>query len=105
MAKSCSMTTFLLFALIMTVQIVTSKAAGTPTTIICKVTINDLAQCLPAVMGKKPPPPTPSCCIVLHKADLQCMCNQKSELGKFGISPAAAMKLPKQCKVNVPRGC
>ncbi|XP_060188528.1 putative lipid-transfer protein DIR1 [Lycium barbarum] len=86
------------------VQIVISNGAGTPKTI-CRVTINQLAQCLPAVMGQKPPPPTPACCAVLHKADLRCMCNQKSELGKFGISPKAAMKLPKQCSINVPRGC
>ncbi|KAM3396328.1 putative lipid-transfer protein DIR1 [Capsicum galapagoense] len=103
MAKSDNMT-LLLFALIMTLQIAISNAAGTSTTI-CKVTINDLAQCLPAVMGKKPPPPTPACCAALRKADLPCMCKQKSQLGQFGISPAAAMKLPKQCRVNVPRGC
>ncbi|KAL3333589.1 hypothetical protein AABB24_033596 [Solanum stoloniferum] len=104
MAKSYSTMIFLLFAMIMTVQIVTSNAAETPATI-CKVTINDLVLCLPAVMGKKPPKPTPDCCAVLRKADTQCMCNQKSELGKFGIKPAAAMNLPKQCKINVPRGC
>uniref|UniRef100_M1C103 Bifunctional inhibitor/plant lipid transfer protein/seed storage helical domain-containing protein n=1 Tax=Solanum tuberosum TaxID=4113 RepID=M1C103_SOLTU len=102
MAKSYSTMIFLLFALIMTVQIVTSNAA--PATI-CKVTINELVLCLPAVMGKKPPKPTPDCCAVLCKADTQCMCNQKSELGKFGISPAAAMNLPKKCKIKVPRGC
>lgn len=104
MTKSHSIMTFLLFALIMTVQIVTSNGAGTPKTI-CRVTINDLVQCLPAVMGNKPPPPTPACCAVLRRADLQCMCSQKSELGKFGITSAAAMKLPKQCRINVPRGC
>ncbi|MCD7466736.1 hypothetical protein HAX54_003741 [Datura stramonium] len=105
MGKSYNMMTLLFFALIMTtVQIVTSNAAGTPTTI-CRVTINELAQCLPAVMGKKPPNPTPACCAALRKADLRCMCNQKSELGKFGISSAAAMKLPKECRINVPAGC
>ncbi|OIT21529.1 putative lipid-transfer protein dir1 [Nicotiana attenuata] len=101
MAKSWCMT-LLLFAL-MTVYIEMANA-GTPKTI-CRVTINELAECLPAVMGQKPPPPTADCCAALHKADLRCMCNKKSELAQRGINPAAAMKLPKQCKINVPRGC
>ncbi|XP_016473974.1 putative lipid-transfer protein DIR1 [Nicotiana tabacum] len=101
MAKAWCVT-LLLFAL-MTVYIEMANA-GTPKTI-CRVTINELAECLPAVMGQKPPPPTADCCAALRKADLRCMCNKKSELGQLGINPAAAMKLPKQCKINVPHGC
>ncbi|KAL0294036.1 UNVERIFIED_CONTAM: Upstream activation factor subunit UAF30 [Sesamum calycinum] len=81
-----------------------AAAAATPSTI-CNVRVSELVQCLPAITGKSPPPPTKSCCSVISKANLHCLCNYKSEISKFGVDPAKALALPKKCGLKAPREC
>ncbi|KAG8365124.1 hypothetical protein BUALT_Bualt18G0071700 [Buddleja alternifolia] len=79
-------------------------AAATPSTV-CNVKVSELAECIPAITGKSPPWPTKSCCSVMHKANLHCFCNFKSELKKYGVDPNNAMKLPGKCGLKLPREC
>lgn len=97
---------FALAAVIISTRAVNGDAgaAATPTTI-CKVGVSELAVCIPAITGKSPPKPTESCCAVIRKADLRCLCNYRSQFTKFGINPDNALALPKKCGLKLPRGC
>ncbi|KAM7504245.1 hypothetical protein LguiB_003149 [Lonicera macranthoides] len=83
---------------------VRGESGDKPTTV-CNVKVSDLAQCLPAISGQSPPPPTKGCCKVMHKVDLKCLCNYKKELIKYGVNPGAAMTLPKKCGLKSPKEC
>ncbi|KAI5674739.1 hypothetical protein M9H77_15103 [Catharanthus roseus] len=84
------------------------SASGQPAglnSIVCKVKVSELAECLPAIAGNSPPKPTKECCDVLKKADLHCLCRHKSDLSKFGANPAKALELPKKCGLKAPQEC
>ncbi|KAH6775796.1 hypothetical protein C2S52_013357 [Perilla frutescens var. hirtella] len=81
-----------------------AEVTATPSTI-CNITVSGLAQCLPAITGKSPPRPTKSCCAVMKKANLRCLCNYKSQFTNFGIDPNNAMALPKKCGRKLPLEC
>ncbi|KAF8414197.1 hypothetical protein HHK36_002197 [Tetracentron sinense] len=72
---------------------------------ICNMDTTELAQCLPAIQGRSPSPPTKGCCAVMQKADMHCLCTYKSVLPTFGINPALAMALPKKCGLKPPPQC
>lgn len=76
-----------------------------PNSVVCKVKLMDLAQCLPAITGVSPPKPTEGCCKVLKKADLPCLCKHKADLSRFGANPAKALELPQKCGLGVPQEC
>ncbi|KAI3466449.1 hypothetical protein Pfo_023112, partial [Paulownia fortunei] len=91
-------------AAVVVVAMVNGDAAATPSTI-CNVKVSELAECIPAITGKSPPSPTKSCCSVMNKTSLRCLCNYKSEFSKFGVDPANAMALPQKCGLKLPREC
>ncbi|KAL2247669.1 UNVERIFIED_CONTAM: hypothetical protein Sindi_2619200, partial [Sesamum indicum] len=101
-------TTFLLLSTLLALAVALvngdAAAAATPSTI-CNVSVSELVKCLPAITGKSPPWPTKSCCSVISKANLHCLCNYKSEISKFGVDPAKALALPKKCGLKAPREC
>lgn len=72
---------------------------------LCNIDSTKLAQCLPALTGKSPKPPTPACCEVVHHANLPCFCSYLSVLPAYGIDPAHAVELPKKCGRRTPREC
>uniref|UniRef100_A0A2N9GZW0 Bifunctional inhibitor/plant lipid transfer protein/seed storage helical domain-containing protein n=1 Tax=Fagus sylvatica TaxID=28930 RepID=A0A2N9GZW0_FAGSY len=72
---------------------------------ICNIDSTKLTQCLPAVNGQSPPPPTKQCCTVVRHANLPCLCNYKSLLPAFGINPTHALALPKKCGLKTPPQC
>lgn len=74
---------------------------------ICKVPLNGLMACKPAVTAPNPAPPTTKCCSVLTHADLQCLCSYKNSqlLPSLGIDPNLAMQLPQKCKLPHPANC
>ncbi|PON74931.1 Bifunctional inhibitor/plant lipid transfer protein/seed storage helical domain containing protein [Parasponia andersonii] len=74
---------------------------------ICKVPINGLMACKPAVTVPNPAPPTTTCCSALTHADLQCLCSYKNSqlLPSLGIDPNLAMQLPQKCKLPHTANC
>ncbi|KAL8509843.1 hypothetical protein ACS0TY_016895 [Phlomoides rotata] len=93
----------LVLLLICTVVIATVNGEGDAS--VCNVKVSELVECLPAITGKSPPPPTKGCCSVMGRADLQCFCNYKSQFAKYGVDPAKAMLLPGKCGRNLPKQC
>ncbi|XP_031116885.1 putative lipid-transfer protein DIR1 [Ipomoea triloba] len=94
-----------LFMVLSVLVMIVVANAQTTSSVICKVKVTELAECLPAISGAAPKDPTKACCDVLCKADLKCMCKLKPQLAKFGLSPEKAMKLPGKCGLKVPRQC
>lgn len=88
----CLVATLLLIAVV--------EGANEPN--ICNIPLNRLEQCLPAVTGKNPPPPTKECCSLIKQADLTCLCNYKGALPALDIEPSRAFALPRKCKSNHP---
>lgn len=72
---------------------------------ICNVGVSELAECLPAITGSPPSWPTKSCCKVMHKVNLPCLCKYKDQFLKLGISPSNAMALPNKCDLKLPVEC
>ncbi|KAH7546815.1 putative lipid-transfer protein DIR1 [Ziziphus jujuba] len=77
---------------------------GSPITF-CNIDTNQLNDCLPAVRGMSPPPPTQNCCDVIHQAYLPCLCSYLPVLPMFGIDPVSAVALPNKCGLETPREC
>ncbi|PWA48455.1 hypothetical protein CTI12_AA490940 [Artemisia annua] len=84
---------------------VSSAVAPASSTIVCNVQMTDLLKCLPAITGAHPPFPTHSCCKVMRKVNLPCLCRYKPELAKFGANPVAAMAVPKKCGIKYVPKC
>lgn len=106
--KKLSMKLLLAKVLLLLLLLLVSLASSQPTglnSIVCKVKVSELAECLPAIAGNSPPKPTKECCDVLKKADLHCLCKHKSDLSKFGANPAKALELPKKCGLKAPQEC
>lgn len=80
-------------------------ARGAINSTICNVDSTELAQCLPTISGKSPPPPTKGCCKVVRRVDMKCLCNYKSVLPSFGANPKLAMALPKKCGMKKRSKC
>lgn len=95
----------LVLSVLVAAAVMIGVANAQTTNVICNVKVTELAECLPAISGASPKDPTKACCAVLHKADLKCMCKLKPQLGKLGLSPEKAMKLPGKCGLTVPKGC
>lgn len=93
------------FVVVAMVVVFIAGVRGDKPAVVCNVKVTDLAQCLPAISGQSPPPPTKGCCKVMHKVDLKCLCNYKKELIKYGVNPGAAMTLPKKCGLKSPKEC
>ncbi|KAK9932724.1 hypothetical protein M0R45_019948 [Rubus argutus] len=74
---------------------------------ICKVSANDLLTCKPAATSPNPAPPTQTCCSVLARADLGCLCMYKNSnlLPSLGIDPKLAVQLPAKCHLPRPANC
>ncbi|KVI10432.1 putative lipid-transfer protein DIR1 [Cynara cardunculus var. scolymus] len=85
--------------------VVSATTAAAATTTVCNVATSDLLECLPAITGAHPPPPTYRCCKVMHRVNLPCLCRYKPQLAKFGANPAAAMALPKKCGIKSTPKC
>ncbi|XP_019183082.1 PREDICTED: putative lipid-transfer protein DIR1 [Ipomoea nil] len=96
---------FMVLSVVVVAVMIGVANAQTATSVICKVKVTELAECLPAISGAAPKDPTKACCTVLCNADLKCMCKLKPQLAKFGLSPEKAMKLPGKCGLKVPRQC
>ncbi|KAL8205702.1 hypothetical protein R6Q57_009253 [Mikania cordata] len=79
---------------------VSSTIAPASSTLVCNVQMSDLLECLPAITGAHPPAPTRSCCKVMRRVNLRCLCSYKPQLAKFGANPAAAMAIPKKCGIK-----
>ncbi|KAL5735820.1 hypothetical protein ACOSQ2_030608 [Xanthoceras sorbifolium] len=62
-------------------------------------------QCLPAVTGKSPKPPSKQCCAVVRRANLPCLCGYKAVLPGLGIQPKPALALPQKCGLATPPEC
>lgn len=67
---------------------------------ICNIDTAELAECLPAVTGRSPPPPTRRCCKAIRHADMSCLCRYQSILPAMGIPPGNAFALPKKCRMK-----
>ncbi|KAG6637703.1 putative lipid-transfer protein DIR1 [Carya illinoinensis] len=78
---------------------------GAKATAICNIDSTKLNQCLPAVSGQSPPPPSKQCCSVVRLANLPCLCSYKSVLPAIGINPVYALALPKKCGLKTPPEC
>lgn len=82
-----------------------AEVGGAKAMTICSMDSTELAECLPAIRGFSPSPPSRECCAVLQKADLHCLCNYKSMLPTYGVNPGLAMGLPKLCGLILPPEC
>ncbi|GLT47149.1 hypothetical protein SLA2020_208630 [Shorea laevis] len=72
---------------------------------ICNIPLSSLMACRPAVTPPNPAAPTATCCSVLTKANLSCLCSYKNSklLPQLGIDPNLAVQLPAKCKLpNAP---
>ncbi|KAK7276903.1 hypothetical protein RIF29_18051 [Crotalaria pallida] len=78
---------------------------GAQAVVICDIDSNKLNVCRAAVTGRYPPPPDETCCAVIRKANLPCLCSYKSVLPAFGINPTNAMALPGKCGLKTPPEC
>ncbi|CAF2137632.1 unnamed protein product [Brassica rapa subsp. trilocularis] len=73
---------------------------------ICKIDINDMQKCRPAVIGINPPPPVNECCVVVRSANLECFCGFKFYLPILGIDPSKVAALVAKCGVTtIPPSC
>ncbi|KAK4753330.1 hypothetical protein SAY87_022128 [Trapa incisa] len=72
---------------------------------VCNIDTDQLAECLPAVTGKSPSPPTRRCCEAIRHGDMNCLCQYKSVLPSLGIPPENAFALPKKCGMNSQPKC
>ncbi|KAJ4911267.1 Bifunctional inhibitor/lipid-transfer protein/seed storage 2S albumin superfamily protein [Raphanus sativus] len=73
---------------------------------ICKIDINDMQKCRPAVTGINPPPPVNECCLVVRSANLECFCRFKFYLPILGIDPSKVAALVANCGVTtIPPSC
>ncbi|KAK1397121.1 putative lipid-transfer protein DIR1 [Heracleum sosnowskyi] len=95
----------ILVSCLMAMMVLVIVAADDKTPSICNVGLTELAECLPAITGDKPSWPTKSCCKVMHKVNLPCLCDYKDKLLQYGISPQNAMALPKRCDLTLPVQC
>ncbi|KAF5199247.1 Bifunctional inhibitor/plant lipid transfer protein/seed storage helical domain [Thalictrum thalictroides] len=95
-----SFQSFLLFGVVVMVVMV----GGAKSFSICNMDTNQLSQCLPAI---QPPvsPPTTTCCDVIHRANITCLCSYKNLLPTFGVDPGVAMQLPKKCNMTSVPDC
>lgn len=78
---------------------------GVHAAVICNIECTKLNLCRAAITGKNPLPPTRSCCAVLRKANLPCLCGYKSQLPAAGIDPRNALALPHKCGLKTPPEC
>ncbi|XP_024022131.1 putative lipid-transfer protein DIR1 [Morus notabilis] len=94
---------FKIVAFLLLVSIVQLSNAQT----ICKVPINGLMSCKPAVTAPNPKPPSTTCCAALTNADLNCLCSYKNSqlLPSLGIDPNLAMLLPQKCRLSHSANC
>lgn len=98
-------TTDIGFVLGVIVVVLVAVVGGAKSMTICSMDSTQLAQCLPAIRGPSPSPPTKECCAVIQKADMHCLCSYKHALPNFGVNPGLAMALPKKCGLNPPPEC
>lgn len=103
--RAMARTSSKVLAQVVVVMVLIAMVGGSSAATICNIDTSKLAECLPAVSGRSPPPPTKACCTALLSADLHCLCNYKSALPAFGINPALAMALPKKCGGSLPPNC
>lgn len=103
--RAMARTSSKVLAQVVVVMVLIAMVGGASAATICNIDTSKLAECLPAVSGRSPPPPTKACCTALLSADLHCLCNYKSALPAFGINPALAMALPKKCGGSLPPNC
>ncbi|KAF6144995.1 hypothetical protein GIB67_013346 [Kingdonia uniflora] len=64
---------------------------------ICNMDSDKLSQCLPAIQGSTPSPPTKGCCDVMRGANMRCLCQYKMYLPALGINSTLALALPQKC--------
>ncbi|KAF3338385.1 lipid-transfer protein DIR1 [Carex littledalei] len=69
----------------------------------CKVG-DDGQDCLSAVRGSNPPPPTAKCCNAIRDANMKCLCSYLSSsfFCIFGINTNEGKKLPGKCGIAGP---
>lgn len=72
---------------------------------ICKVSIDGLMTCKPAVTPPNPAPPVAACCSAVAGADFKCLCAYKNMLPSLGIDPNLAFQVPKKCKLSKAVNC
>ncbi|KAI4294810.1 hypothetical protein MLD38_040477 [Melastoma candidum] len=73
---------------------------------ICKVSLDEISSCEPAVTRWIATPPTSKCCAVLRKADLKCLCGYKTSVFIPGyVDVKLAMELPSKCNLELPARC
>lgn len=74
---------------------------------LCNMDAAQLGECLPAIRGPSPTPPTKGCCDVIETADLHCLCGYKNSmlLPSFGVDSKLAVALPTKCLLNPPPEC
>ncbi|KAJ4850015.1 hypothetical protein Tsubulata_050314 [Turnera subulata] len=74
---------------------------------ICKMPVDGLMSCKPAVTPPNPTAPSPGCCSALSHADMNCLCSYRNSklLPSLGIDPNLAMQLPGKCKLPHPANC
>ncbi|KAF8409663.1 hypothetical protein HHK36_005742 [Tetracentron sinense] len=101
MAKTSNIT----LVLGVVVMVLIAILGGAKAMNICNMDSNQLAECLPAMRGPSPSPPTKGCCAVMRVADMHCLCTYKYLLPTVGVDPALAMALPKKCGLNPPPEC
>ncbi|KAI4302958.1 hypothetical protein MLD38_038644 [Melastoma candidum] len=73
---------------------------------ICNVSIDEVETCLPAVTRGRPTNPTGTCCSVLKRADLPCLCGYKTSIFiPSYVDINLAMGLPSKCGLRRPANC
>ncbi|KAI4312494.1 hypothetical protein MLD38_037301 [Melastoma candidum] len=72
----------------------------------CRVSIDEIRTCEPAVTRGSRKDPTNACCSVLRMADLPCLCGYKtSPLIPSTVDIRLAMELPSKCSLTLPPHC
>ncbi|AED96627.1 unnamed protein product [Arabidopsis thaliana] len=94
---------FATFAMVLTFAMMVKEATSMS---ICDMDINDMQKCRPAITGNNPPPPVNDCCVVVRKANFECLCRFKFYLPILRIDPSKVVALVAKCGVTtVPRSC
>ncbi|KAI4370904.1 hypothetical protein MLD38_019202 [Melastoma candidum] len=72
----------------------------------CRVSVDEIQTCEPAVIRGTKRDPSKTCCSVLAKADLPCLCTYKtSPLIPSNVDIRLAMELPGKCSLKLPSRC
>ncbi|KAF8095270.1 hypothetical protein N665_0338s0024 [Sinapis alba] len=97
------LTQFAILAMVLTSAIMVKEVTSLT---ICKIDLNDMQKCRPAITGNNPPPPVNECCVVVRSANLECFCRFKFYLPILRIDPSKVAALVAKCGVTtIPPSC